>query len=178
MKILKVVLFILLILTLIAEISFAVEYKTATYGITEQSDSDIIVIEERSDIKLKDEELEILNLINQYRKENGLAELKPYLQLQKVAKIKAEDIVSNEYFSHTSPTYGTPFELMLDNGVEYKIAGENLAGNISPERAVEAWINSTSHRDNILNEKFQYTGICVVESDVYGSVFVQMFIGI
>ena len=53
-----------------------------------------------------------------------------------------------------------------------------MAGNISPEKAVEAWINSPTHKENILEERFAYTGISVVESPVYGRVFVQMFIGV
>ena len=67
---------------------------------------------------------------------------------------------------------------MDKTGVFYKVAGENLAGNISPEKAVEAWINSPTHKENILEERFAYTGISVVESPVYGRVFVQMFIGV
>ena len=130
------------------------------------------------DLKLRDYQKEVLEIINEYRKQNGLKELKPYSKLQQIAKMKAEDIVYNNYFSHTSPNYGTPFELMSENGVEYKIAGENLAGNISAQKAVKAWIDSTSHRENMLEEDFEYTGICVVESEVYGKVFVQMFIGI
>lgn len=73
---------------------------------------------------------------------------------------------------------GTPFAMLHNNGIEYRIAGENLAGNISPEKAVEAWINSELHRDNIEEKNFEYTGICVIESPKYGKVFVQIFLGI
>ena len=82
------------------------------------------------------------------------------------------------YFSHNSPILGTPFELMDKTGIYYNFAGENLAGNISPEKAVEAWINSPAHRENILDKEYTYTGIAVMDSSVYGKVFVQMFIGI
>ena len=68
--------------------------------------------------------------------------------------------------------------MLKNNGVTYKIAGENLAGSTTPEKAVEAWINSPSHRDNILEDRFEYTGIYVIESPVYGRIFVQLFIGI
>ena len=118
---------------------------------------------------------QVLNLINEYRNENGLEDLTIDAKLQETAKIKAEDLVKNNYFSHTSPTLGTPFELMKSQGIRYKIAGENLAGNISSQKAVEAWINSKDHRENILEKKFHKTGIFVIESPVYGKIYVQLF---
>lgn len=130
------------------------------------------------EVNLSEEETRTLDLINEYRKQNGLKELKPFSEIQYVAKIKAEDLVNNEYFSHNSPILGTPFQMLKNNGVTYKIAGENLAGSTTPEKAVEAWINSPSHRDNILEDRFEYTGIYVIESPVYGRIFVQLFIGI
>ena len=68
--------------------------------------------------------------------------------------------------------------MLKSNGIEYKVAGENLAGNITEARAVNAWINSPAHRDNILDESYEYTGICVVESETYGKIFVQLFLGV
>lgn len=127
---------------------------------------------------LTKEERETLELINIYRKERGLKELKTFAKLQEVAYMKAKDIVDNEYFSHNSKNLGTPFEMIQNNGIEYKIAGENLAGNITPEKAVEAWISSRLHRENIEEGEFEYTGICVMDSPVYGKVFVQIFLGI
>lgn len=127
---------------------------------------------------LTEEEEETLRAINEYRKENGLNELKPVSKLQEIAKLKGEDIVKNDYFSHTSENLGTPFEMLHDNGIDYEKAGENLAGNTTPERAVRSWINSPSHRDNILKEEYEYTGIAVVDSPIYGKVFVQLFITI
>ncbi|MCI8396589.1 MAG: hypothetical protein HFJ52_02695 [Clostridia bacterium] len=128
--------------------------------------------------ELNEEEEETLRLINKYRKENGLSELKTFAKLQEVAKLKAKDLVENEYFSHTSETLGTPFKMLQVNEIDYKIAGENLAGNTTPERAVESWKNSPSHNKNILDKKYDYTGICVIESPMYGKVFVELFIGI
>lgn len=170
-----VTLFIFVIFILIETISFA------TYQSTIQEEQEKMkVIEQmiKQEANLTQEEEETLDLINAYRKENGLSELKTFSKLQDVAKLKAEDLVKNEYFSHTSPNLGTPFEMLQSNNVEYIIAGENLAGNTTPERAVEAWINSNSHRENILEEDFEYTGICVIESPVYGRVFVQLFVGV
>ncbi len=130
------------------------------------------------DANLNEEEQEVLDLINEQREDNGLSKLQPYEELQKVAKLKAEDIVNNEYFSHTSPTYGTPFEMLKQEGVVYKFAGENLAGNETGYKAVTAWMNSPAHRSNILDSDYEYTGICVVDSDIYGKVYVQLFMGV
>lgn len=129
-------------------------------------------------VVLSDEEREILDLINEERIEYGLDKLEACEELQKVAKLKAEDLVNNEYFSHTSPTYGTPFEMLKNQGIIYTVAGENLAGNESGIRAVNAWMNSPAHKDNILDSDYKYTGISVVDSEVYGKVFVQLFMNV
>ena len=98
-------------------------------------------------------------------------------ELQRVARIKAQDMVNNNYFSHNSPTYGSPFDMMNSFKISYKTAGENIAGNSSNSAAVTAWMNSSGHRANILNSSFNYTGIGVVSSPKYGKIYVQMFIG-
>lgn len=167
-----------IIILFIQSISIAT-YQTAVLG--ERNIKNVAEIKERvqeDEVYLTKEEQETLNLINEYRKQNGLEELTPLSKLQKVAKIKAEDLVANEYFSHTSERLGTPFDMLEKNDVSYTIAGENLVGNTTPKRAVEAWINSPSHRENILEEEFQYTGIKVIHSPIYGKIFVQLFIGI
>ncbi len=86
-------------------------------------------------------------------------------------------MVNNIYFSHNSPTYGTPFEMLNSFKVSYKSAGENIAGNSSNSGAVNAWMNSSGHKANILSTNFNYTGIGVVSSSKYGKIYVQMFIG-
>lgn len=123
------------------------------------------------------DEKELLSLINTQRKAYGLPELSFDSELQRVAKAKAQDLVANNYFSHTSPTYGSPFDMMKSFGITYKTAGENIAGNSSLSGAVDAWMNSTGHRENILNNAYNYTGIGIVDSPKYGKIIVQMFIG-
>lgn len=76
---------------------------------------------------LTTDELETFNLINQQRNNNGLSSLKIDAELQRVARIKAQDMVNNNYFDHNSPTYGTPFNMMKNFGISYKTAGENIA---------------------------------------------------
>ena len=127
--------------------------------------------------KLTSDELEVFNLINAQRTKNGLSALKIDLEVQNVARIKAQDMVNNNYFSHNSPTYGSPFDMLKSFKVSYKTAGENIAGNSSNSAAVTAWMNSSGHKANILNGNFNYTGIGVVNGSKYGKIYVQMFIG-
>jgi len=126
---------------------------------------------------MSSDEKEVFNLINKQRTNNGLSSLKVDSEVQRVAKIKAQDMVNNSYFSHNSPTYGTPFQMLQNFKVSYKTAGENIAGNSSNSGAVNAWMNSSGHKANILNSSFNYTGIGVVTSNKYGKIYVQMFIG-
>lgn len=126
---------------------------------------------------LTEDEKQVFNLINQKRNAAGLSSLKINDEVQNVARIKAKDMVDNNYFSHNSPIYGTPFNMLNSFKVSYKTAGENIAGNSSNSKAVEAWMNSEGHRANILNSSYNYTGIGVVNSSKYGKIYVQMFIG-
>lgn len=127
--------------------------------------------------QLTNDEQEVFDLINKQRQDNGLEALKIDDEVQNVARIKAKDMVDNNYFAHNSPTYGTPFEMMKNFGIKYKAAGENIAGNSSNQGAVTAWMNSEGHRKNILSNNYNYTGVAVVSSKTYGKVYVQMFIG-
>lgn len=123
------------------------------------------------------DEQETFNLINQQRQNQGLSALKVDAELQRVARIKAQDMVDNDYFSHTSPIYGSPFDMLKSFKVSYKTAAENIAGNSTNSAAVNAWMNSPGHKANILNGSYQYTGVGVVSSPTYGKIYVQMFIG-
>lgn len=127
--------------------------------------------------ELTTDEKETFDLINSQRTAAGLSPLVIDDELQNVARIKAKDMVENSYFSHTSPTYGSPFDMMKNFGISYKTAGENIAGNSTNSGAVNAWMNSPGHKANILNSGFNYTGVAVVSSQKYGKVYVQMFIG-
>ena len=128
-------------------------------------------------VSLTKDEQEVFDLINQQRVNKGLKALKIDKNLQEVARIKAKDMVDNNYFSHNSPIYGTPFEMMKSFKIDYKSAGENIAGNSSNSAAVTAWMNSEGHRKNILTADFNYTGVAVVNGSKYGKIYVQMFIG-
>ncbi len=95
------------------------------------------------------DEKEVFNLINQQRINNGLPALKVDNEVKRVARIKAQDMVDNNYFSHTSPTYGSPFDMLKSFKISYNSAGENIAGNSSNSGAVNAWMNSSGHKANI-----------------------------
>ena len=78
------------------------------------------------------------------------------------------------YFSHTSPTYGTPFQMMKSFGITYKTAGENIArGYNTPESVVNGWMNSSGHRANILNATYTRIGVGYVKD---GNYWTQMFV--
>lgn len=126
---------------------------------------------------LNSDEKEVLDLINKQRASNGLKALEIDYEVQRVARIKAQDMVDNNYFSHESPTYGSPFNMLKNFKISYRTAGENIAGNSTNSGAVTAWMNSSGHRANILNGNFTYTGIGVVNSSKYGKIYVQVFIG-
>lgn len=145
--------------------------------VKETENLNVVVSQKENTSELVKEEQEILDLINQKREEAGLNKLKIDDDLQNVCRIKAEEMVEKEYFSHTSPKFGTPFEMLKKEGIEYKVAGENIAGNSDNEKAVEAWMNSENHKSNILNKAYNYTGVAVVDSKKYGKIYVQMFIG-
>jgi uncharacterized YkwD family protein len=119
-------------------------------------------------------EQKVVDLTNQERAKNGLATLKVDTALSKVAREKSLDMSKNGYFSHTSPTYGSPFDMMKQFGISYQYAGENIAmGQRTPEEVVQAWMNSEGHRKNILSANFNYIGVGYVES---GNYWTQMFI--
>ena len=126
---------------------------------------------------MSSDEKEVFDLINQQRANNGLKALKMDSEILNVARIKAKDMVDNNYFAHESPTYGSPFTMLNSFKVSYKTAGENIAGNSSNSGAVTAWMNSSGHKANILNANYNYTGIGVVKSAKYGKIYVQIFVG-
>ena len=92
-----------------------------------------------------------------------------------MARTKSQDMRDKGYFSHTSPTYGSPFDMMKQFGISYRTAGENIAmGYSTPQAVVTGWMNSPGHRANILNGAFTEIGVGYVQS---GGYWTQMFIG-
>ncbi|WGG43856.1 CAP domain-containing protein [Rossellomorea sp. DA94] len=120
-------------------------------------------------------EQKVVELTNQERAKQGLPALKVDAELSKVAREKSRDMQANNYFSHTSPTYGSPFDMMKQFGIEYSSAGENIAmGQQTPEEVVQAWMNSEGHRKNIMSSNYTHIGVGYVEN---GNYWTQQFIG-
>ncbi|ACA40309.1 CAP domain-containing protein [Lysinibacillus sp. fkY74-1] len=119
-------------------------------------------------------EQEVVKLTNAERTKAGLSPLQTDDKLMAAAREKSQDMQSNNYFSHTSPTFGSPFDRMKALGITYKSAGENIAqGQRSPQEVVQAWMDSPGHRANILNGKFTHIGVGYVKS---GNYWTQQFI--
>ncbi len=127
-------------------------------------------------INLSQDEQQLLSLINDARMDAGVEPLKFDTELVNVARLKAQDMVENSYFSHTSSNYGSPFDMMKQFNISYRSAGENIAGNRSIEGAFNAWINDEDHKRNLLDNGFNFTGIGIADSETYGKILVQMFI--
>ncbi len=120
-------------------------------------------------------EAEVVRLVNAERQKAGLPALKQNWELSRVARYKSRDMKENGYFSHESPTYGSPFAMIKSFGISYRSAGENIAkGQSTPAAVVNAWMKSQGHRANILSSSFTEIGVGYVEG---GHYWTQMFIG-
>ncbi|WP_235858027.1 CAP domain-containing protein [Sutcliffiella cohnii] len=130
---------------------------------------------EQANQGISDVEQRVIELTNAERRKNGLSDLKADASISNVARQKSVDMQQNNYFSHTSPTYGSPFDMMRDFGISYNTAGENIAmGQRTPEEVVNAWMNSEGHRKNILSPNFTHIGVGYTEN---GHYWTQMFVG-
>ena len=118
-------------------------------------------------------EKKVFELVNQERAKAGLKALQLDTELSEVARAKSADMKNKGYFSHQSPTYGSPFDMMKQFGITYKTAGENIAkGQKTPEEVMKAWMNSDGHRKNIMSANFTHIGVGYVDGH-----WTQMFIG-
>ncbi|GGE40579.1 hypothetical protein GCM10011391_19180 [Pullulanibacillus camelliae] len=123
-------------------------------------------------------EKEVVTLTNKERTSRGLKPLTLNTKLSKMARDKSQDMVNKNYFSHQSPTYGSPFDMMKAYNISYTSAGENIAaGQKTPQEVVTAWMNSEGHRENILNPNYTTIGVGYVKGGSYGSYWTQEFIG-
>ena len=105
-------------------------------------------------------EEQVVRLCNAERAKYGLAPLKMNWQVSRVARYKSDDMRDKSYFDHTSPTYGSPFDMLKSFNVPYSTAGENIAkGQKTAQAVVTAWMNSEGHRKNILNGNFTEIGV-------------------
>jgi hypothetical protein len=121
----------------------------------------------------------LVALTNQQRQEEGLPVLEQNPVLSKAAYQKAQDMIANNYFAHQSPTGLTPWHWFSEVDYDYRAAGENLAiGFLDSEEVVQAWMDSPTHRANLLNSEFEEIGIAVLKGDFNGketTIIVQHF---
>lgn len=144
-------------------------------GTVQTPSTDTTTDKDKTETDVSDYEKEVVTLVNEIRREYGLSELTLNTELSAAARAKSQDMKDNGYFSHTSPTYGSPFDMMKSFGISYGTAGENIAmGYRTPEAVVDAWMNSEGHRANILNSSYKEIGVGYVSS---GNYWTQMFIG-
>lgn len=133
-----------------------------------------IPLKAKEDVSIENQ---ILSLVNKERSKQGLSSLTLNWELSRVAKIKSQDMASNNYFSHQSPTYGSPFDMMKKFGISYRSAGENIAcGQRSAQEVMNSWMNSSGHRANILSSSYTQLGVGYVKGGSYGTYWTQMFI--
>lgn len=119
--------------------------------------------------------------VNAERTSRGLGALTVRDDLVEVARAHSEDMIARGYFAHVNPDGEDPFDRMHDAGITYNIAGENLAWNnyANPvEVAVDGWMESAGHRDNILRASFTHAGMGVAVDQDGRHFFTQVFIGI
>ena len=127
------------------------------------------------DTSVRAYEQEVIRLVNVERAKAGLKALTEDWELSRVARYKSQDMHDLRYFSHNSPTYGSPFDMMKAFGIRYRTAGENIAmGYRTPAAVVQGWMNSPGHRANILNASYTKIGVGYVAS---GNYWTQHFIG-
>ncbi|WP_082153604.1 SafA/ExsA family spore coat assembly protein [Bacillus sp. LL01] len=134
-----------------------------------------ITIPEKGEGQTQEEQ--VATLVNQERAKHGLKPLKLNWELSRVARYKSQDMIDKRYFSHTSPTYGSPFDMIRNFGISYRTAGENIAaGQKTPQEVMNAWMNSEGHRKNILSSQYTEIGVGYAKGGQYGHYWTQMFI--
>lgn len=121
----------------------------------------------------------LLELTNQERQNEGLQPLQYNDKLAEAAKQKAENMFENNYWAHYGPAGETPWQFILGSGYQYEFAGENLAKNfLFSDGVVKAWMESPTHRENIMRKEYSDVGFAVVNGVLNGeetTLVVQMF---
>jgi len=120
---------------------------------------------------------QVIELVNKERTSRGLQPLKKNWEVCRVARYKSQDMINKGYFSHTSPTYGSPFNMMENFGIRFSAAGENIAyGQKTPQEVMNAWMNSPGHRANILSAAYTPIGVGAATASNGTLYWTQMFI--
>ncbi len=122
---------------------------------------------------------QVIEQTNQERRRLGLPALTYNAELNAAALKKGQDMFSQQYWAHTSPVGKEPWAFMKEAGYEYQAAGENLARDFSvTSDMVQAWMDSPTHRANVVNPKYTEIGVAVIDGTLQGyetTLVVQMF---
>ena len=121
-------------------------------------------------------EQQLFALVNQERTSRGLGALEWDPRLVPVARAHSEEMFRLKYFSHQSPTLGSPFDRLAAAKIAYRRAGENLAYAHSVAAAHRGLMESPGHRENILHPEYTRIGIGVIAAGPYGRMFTQLFL--
>ncbi|WP_313890797.1 CAP domain-containing protein [Psychrobacillus sp.] len=133
------------------------------------------VTEDKEEVTASATIQQVVDLTNKERAKAGLKALQMDAKLTQSAQAKSQDMKNNNYFSHTSPTYGSPFDQMKSFGITYKSAAENIAmGQRSAAEVVDSWMKSPGHKANIMNPSYTHIGVGLSNSGYY---WTQQFIG-
>ena len=133
-----------------------------------------LTIPDQSSVKAL--EAEVIRLVNIERSKKGLQTLKADWEISRVARYKSQDMINKKYFSHTSPTYGSPFKMLETFGIRFSSAGENIAyGQQTPAAVMNSWMNSSGHRANILSPSYTHIGVGLAKSSSGVYYWSQMF---
>jgi uncharacterized protein, YkwD family len=122
-------------------------------------------------------ENEVIRLVNVERSKAGLGALQANWQLSRIARYKSQDMINKNYFSHMSPTYGSPFKMIETFGIRFSAAGENIAmGQRTPSEVMVSWMNSPGHRSNILSPAYTQIGVGLAKDASGRCYWTQQFI--
>lgn len=122
-------------------------------------------------------ESEVIRLVNVERQKAGLPVLSANWELCRVSRYKSQDMINKQYFSHTSPTFGSPFQMMENFGIKFSCAGENIAyGQQTPAEVMTSWMNSSGHRSNILSPSYTQIGVGLAKNSNGVCYWTQQFI--
>ena len=122
-------------------------------------------------------EKQVLDLVNAERAKYGLSALTWADDLANIARAHSQDMIRRNYFDHTDPDGRSPFDRLKNAGIRYRYAAENIAyGQKSPAAVMNAWMNSSGHRKNILNANLKEIGVGAVSSSGGTIYWTQLFV--
>ncbi|PAB58659.1 CAP domain-containing protein [Anaeromicrobium sediminis] len=158
---------------------YLVELDKYNLGIIDKSSAEAHIentVLDQESYKATPNEDEMLRYINGERIKRGLTPLKVDKNSIKVARLKSQDMIDNNYFSHYSPTYGSPFNMLNKFNIKYITAGENIGYNTSVKKTHEALMESKEHKESILNKYYTHVGIGIKEMPKGGKMITEIFI--